>query len=215
MSSRTSNWKVVLTEVPSVWFAHRLNVVSPIGSVGVPLIVPVAVSRAIPVGSPGYTSKVVPGDASPAGWKPAVCEFLNPKNLPPKFDPCGLSSGPARHIGGTALGPSQIPSESVSGFSGSVPVSEPSTYVPVSVSIASSSPSPSSSVSASLPIPSPSVSSHSAGSRGKASGPASQTPATAIGPSQCPSPSVSGSSGSVAGSEDASAASSIPSPSSS
>ena len=66
-----------------------------------------------------------------------------------------------------------------------------------------------------MPMPSPSVSAHSVGSVGNASGPASQTPATAVGPSQTPSSSVSGSSGSVAGSEDASSVSSSPSPSSS
>ena len=50
-------------------------------------------------------------------------------------------------------------------------------------------------------IPSPSVSACADGSSGKASGPASQTPATAVGPSQYPSPSVSGSRGSVPVSE--------------
>ena len=41
--------------------------------------------------------------------------------------PLGSLSGPAMHTLYTALGPSQMPSPSVSGFSGSVPVFVPST----------------------------------------------------------------------------------------
>ena len=84
--------------------------------------------------------------------------------------------------------PSQTPSPSVSGSSGSVPAS---------LSSASVMPSLSSSSSASSPMPSPSKSRHSVGSVGNASGPAWQTPATAVGPSQIPSPSVSGLLGSI------------------
>ena len=78
--------------------------------------------------------------------------------------------------------------------------------MPVPVSLASSRPSPSSSVSSTrggtdveVPLivsgmPSPSVSACADGSVGKASGPASQTPATAFTPSHVPSPSSSWSS---------------------
>ena len=63
----------------------------------------------------------------------------------------GSVSGPATQTFGIELGPSQIPSPSVSGSSGSVPVSFASTYSPVSVSTKSSKPSASSSVSATRP----------------------------------------------------------------
>ena len=95
----------------------------------------------------------------------------------------GKASGPASQTPATASAPSQYPSPSVSGLVGSWPIASSSR---------SEIPSLSSSSSASLPMPSPSKSSHSVGSVGKASGPASQTPANAIGPSQYPSPSVSG-----------------------
>ena len=123
------------------------------------------------------------------------------------------------------MGPSQIPSLSVSGSSGSVPVSVASTYRPVSVSFTSSKPSPSSSSSSTrggtlveLPsmvsgIPSPSVSVSADESSGKASGPAVHTPPTALGPSHIPSPSVSGLLGFVP--SFTSSASNVPSASSS
>ena len=57
----------------------------------------------------------------------SILEFLTPKTVPSAGWPRGLPSGPASHVGGTAFGPSQTPSKSVSGFRGSVPVSDPST----------------------------------------------------------------------------------------
>ena len=123
------------------------------------------------------------------------------------------------------MGPSQIPSLSVSGSFGSVPVSEGPSYVPSFVSLTSSSPSPSSSKSSINPVvdvpfivsgnPSPSVSVSAEGSVGNASGPHSQSGKTGIAPSQTPSPSVSGFLGSVAGVDCNSVTSSIPSLSSS
>ena len=90
-------------------------------------------------------------------------------------------------IPSTTIGPSQIPSPSVSAFRGSV---SPASTVPFpfASSNVSFKPSPSSSGSSLLPVPSPSVSNHSEGSNGKASGPASHMRTSLIvtetGPSQ-------------------------------
>ena len=51
--------------------------------------------------------------------------LLTPTKVGGGVLPFGDGSGPAIQTGGTAFGPSQIPSSSVSGSSGSVPVSCP------------------------------------------------------------------------------------------
>ena len=101
-------------------------------------------------GRSGIISYVPPGSALYAA-RPLIAVLFRATKVGGPSSPFRVGSGPAMQIGGTAFGPSQIPSSSVSGSNGSVPVSFASTYSPVSVSTASSKPSASSSVSATRP----------------------------------------------------------------
>ena len=174
---------------------------------------PLTESMLNPSGKSGETLHVAPGNWY-GGTRLENCVLFNPYTTPSAASPNGVSSGPATQMrlpwgSYTSIGPSQIPSLSVSGLSGSVPVSVSPLAIPVFVSLTSSRPSPSSSRSSTKAgslfegglsvsgLPSPSVSVSPAGSSGKASGPATQSGGEATGPSHIPSPSVSGLSGLV------------------
>ena len=86
-----------------------------------PLISPVFGSIDKLVGKSGEISKVPPG-TSMYGANVPISVLFNATNVGGGVLPFGDGSGPAIQIGGTAFGPSQIPSPSVSGFNGSVPV---------------------------------------------------------------------------------------------
>ena len=90
-------------------------------SVAVPVISPVVGLSANVAGKSGAISYVPPlTDLYGASVEIAV--LLRATKVGGTFTPFGSLSGPATQIGGTAFGPSQIPSPSVSGFNGSVPV---------------------------------------------------------------------------------------------
>ena len=100
--------------------AQIVYVVLSMAWVGVPLMIPVAESKTKPSGRSGETSHVAPGTA--LGGLIGVVSVLFTRTVGPSGPvPTGLESGPAKQSGGTALGPSQIPSPSVSGFKESVP----------------------------------------------------------------------------------------------
>ena len=103
-------------------FAHNVKVVLSIASVGVPLIIPVLTSKVKPAGKSGDTAQIAPGTAL-AGGRGVISVLLTSTVGPSGPVPTGLESGPAIHTGGTEFGPSQMPSISVSGSSGSVPMS--------------------------------------------------------------------------------------------
>ena len=105
-----------------VVLAHMVNVVLSIDCVGVPVMIPVAGSSMRPSGKSGETSQTAPGTGF-AGGIGAVIELLTKTVGPSGPVPNGLESGPPIHCGRTSFGPSQIPSSSVSGSSGSVPMS--------------------------------------------------------------------------------------------
>ena len=90
-------------------------------SVGVPVISPVVGLRANVAGKSGAISYVPPLTAL-YGATVEMAVLFTPTKVGGKLSPFGSLSGPATQIGGTAFGPSQIPSPSVSGFNGSVPV---------------------------------------------------------------------------------------------
>ena len=72
-------------------------------------------------GRSGIISYVPPG--SDLYGPMAAPSLLNkPIQIGGPLSPFGAESGPAIQIGGTAFGPSQIPSSSVSGSSGLLPV---------------------------------------------------------------------------------------------
>ena len=77
-------------------------------------------------GNSGEISKVPPSTERYGDNVPMSVLFKATKVAGGK-SPFGSASGPAMHTPETAFGPSQIPSPSVSGSSGSVPVSCPST----------------------------------------------------------------------------------------
>ena len=95
-------------------------------SVAVPVISPVAGSRDRVAGKSGAISYVPPLTAK-YGASVEMTVLFTATKVGGKLSPFGSLSGPAIQIGGTAIGPSQIPSSSLSGSSGSVPVSESST----------------------------------------------------------------------------------------
>ena len=90
-------------------------------SVAVPVISPVAGSRDRVAGKSGAISYVPPLTAK-YGASVEMTVLFTATKVGGKLSPFGSLSGPATQIGGTAFGPSQIPSPSVSGFNGSVPV---------------------------------------------------------------------------------------------
>ena len=90
-------------------------------SVAVPVISPVDVSRVSPAGSAGEISQTAPGTWFGGGIGVSIAMFSTRTMFPPSCVPNGLESGPLIQIGQTEFGPSQTPSPSVSGFSGSVP----------------------------------------------------------------------------------------------
>ena len=124
--------------------AHNVKVVLSIVSSGVPLITPVVTLKVRPIGKSGDTAQMAPGTEL-AGSSGTISVLLTSTVGPSGPVPSGLESGPARQIGNTEFGPSQIPSPSVSGFSESVPISLPSMKIPVPVSASSDAPSLSSS----------------------------------------------------------------------
>ena len=121
-----------------------MKVVFSIVSVGVPLITPVVTLSVKPVGKSGDTAQIAPGTAL-AGGSGIISVLLTSTVGPSGPVPSGLESGPAIHTGSTSLGPSQIPSSSVSGSSESVPISVEPLKIPVPVSAVSGAPSLSSS----------------------------------------------------------------------
>ena len=90
-------------------------------SVAVPVIIPLDVSRFNPAGSAGEISQTAPGTWFGGGIGVSIAMFSTRTMFPPSCVPNGLESGPLIQIGQTEFGPSQTPSPSVSGFSGSVP----------------------------------------------------------------------------------------------
>ena len=90
-------------------------------SVATPVINPVDESKFSPAGSAGDISQTAPGTLFAGGIGVSISTFSTRTMFPPSWIPNGLESGPPIQIGQTEFGPSQIPSPSVSGFSGSVP----------------------------------------------------------------------------------------------
>ena len=122
-SSRTSSQKVERIDMlGTVVFAHIVKVLLPIVCVGVPVIMPVLESSVRPSGNCGDISHTAPGTAL-AGRSGVVIVLLTSTVGPRGPVPNGFESGPPIHCGKTSFGPSHIPSSSVSGSSGSVPIS--------------------------------------------------------------------------------------------
>ena len=95
-------------------------------SVGVPVISPVVASSDKVAGKSGEISKV-PALTVKYGVTVEMAVLLSATNVGGNVSPFGSASGPATQTPATAIGPSQMPSPSVSGLSGFVPVSVPST----------------------------------------------------------------------------------------
>ena len=122
MSSKISSQNVDSTLLGSEVLAQRVKVLFSIVSSGVPLITPVVTSSVRPAGKSGDTAQIAPGTPL-AGGSGIISVLLTSTVGPSGPVPTGLESGPAIQIGKTEFGPSQIPSSSVSGSSGSVPMS--------------------------------------------------------------------------------------------
>ena len=105
---------------------------------GVPEIIPVAGSSAMPSGRSGETSQVASGTWFGGGIGLATSELLTRTSGEGCCVPRGFESGPARHVGGKDSRPSQIPSPSVSGLLGSIPRAASSRSVTPSLSSSSS-----------------------------------------------------------------------------
>ena len=98
-----------------------MNVVLSRVWVGIPVISPVFRSIDKLAGRSGEISKVPPGTIM-YGANVPMSVLFNATKVGGGVLPFGDESGPAIQTGGTAFGPSHIPSPSVSGSSGSVPV---------------------------------------------------------------------------------------------